>query len=213
MAVQHSVWLGAIAAALEGGLAALLNQNPDKTRLLAPLAGSTIAVEVEPFGASVHLCVTAHDIKWVADSSVPADVTLSGRLAAFAALGLNRESRLDPASHGLHLSGDPDRLEAIRELLANLDLALMPPLPVAPHAGVAKPQTVSVPDWLASSMAHGLRIAETLKLNLAEYWQEESRELPTASEVQAFCQAVNDLEQTVRHFEQGFEQRIARLKR
>lgn len=53
-------------------------------------------------------------------------------------------------------------------------------------------------------------ILAILKQNLAEYWQEESRELPAPAEMEAFIQAVEQLQadteavtQRLRALEQG----------
>lgn len=218
MAMQHGLLYGTLVAAFEGGISALLNLNPNKTALLAPLAGKMIALRLEPFGGLLYLCVTVEDIKILTESSVAADVSLTGTIAAFASLSLSRESRLDPLANGLMLDGDPTLADAVLNLLAHIDLDRTPAV-LSGHFPIRTPQSTVVSEpafnplsgWLEAGMGWSGTVARTLRQNLAEYWQEESRELPSEAEVSAFFQDVTDLQQATDQFEQDFARRIERL--
>ena len=218
MATHHRLLHGLVATAVEARLNTLLNRNPAKTELLAPLADRMIGLQLEPFGGLFYLCVTTDDIKVLAETTATADVSVTGTMAAYASLGLSRDSRLDPAASGLKVAGDPALTAAVLHLLAQIDLSLLPAQTASRVPAVTTPTPVSdslsgplsaVSGWLDAGMDWGQTVNRTLQQNLAEYWQEESRELPGNGEIAVFEQDISQLEQRTAQCEQRIERLMA----
>ncbi|MGI9213291.1 MAG: SCP2 sterol-binding domain-containing protein [Methylococcaceae bacterium] len=176
MSGPNGVGSGMLKAALAGGLDAVLHHAPANPALLISLAGRIIELQLKPFGSSVRLAVHTDGIQLTDDISTPADVCLSGTLGAWAAFGLRRDYRMDPLSVGLMLSGDPALVAATLSL-------------ISPAIDAPPPKTHSRNDTRQHWIGY---VTANLKQNLAEYWQEESRELPASAEVEALYRDIDE---------------------
>jgi ubiquinone biosynthesis protein UbiJ len=188
-------------------LAAVLNRNVAQSNrasaLTAQLDGRTLSLVLE--GTPVTLCFRVADGRIAIDSGQPgeADASLSGSpLALLSLAGPGAEDRLRGSA--IRIAGDAEVAQRFRDLLQQAQPDFEEELSrvvgdVAAHraAGLAR----GLLDW-------GRKAAGSLSTSVAEYLQEESRDLPTRIEVEEFLEAVDRLRESA----DRFEARLARLE-
>jgi ubiquinone biosynthesis protein UbiJ len=188
-------------------LAAVLNRNVAQSNrasaLAAQLDGRTLSLVLE--GTPVTLYLRVADGRIAIDSGQPgnADASLSGSpLALLSLAGPGAEDRLRGSS--IRIAGDAEVAQRFRDLLQQAQPDFEEELSrvfgdVAAHrvAGLAR----GLLDW-------GRKAAGSLSTSVAEYLQEESRDLPTRIEVEEFLEAVDRLRESA----DRFEARLARLE-
>lgn len=203
MAGPSPLLAGVLAGTLESAIGAYLALAPNRQDLLAPLVGKVVALNLRPFGA-LYLCPTATHLQVLGEFSGTPDVSLTGTLAAFTRLHFGGSVRDSLAAGGIEMRGDMNTARHFQTLFDQLDIrweALLVPCtgPVA---------AVTALDWLRSGALWTRDTVDTLRTDLAEFWQEESRELPTQPEARAFCADVD----TLRNDRDRLEARIKRLE-
>jgi ubiquinone biosynthesis protein UbiJ len=204
MAGEHVLLTSAFTGILESALSAGLALAPNSRELLEPLAGKAVALRLRPFGKTVYLCPTGSKMQVLGEFSGRPDATLSGTIPAFARLGLGGEVRRSLASGEIEIEGDMDVARRFQALFAKLDLDLEARLARHTGSGIA----AACFDLFRSGTAWTRAVTHTLRQDLAEYWQEETRELPTPVEVDAFYRAVDGL----RADGERLEARLQRLR-
>ena len=188
-------------------LAAVLNRNVAASRRAQSLArqldGRVVSLTVE--GTPVALFVSA-DAGRLAVSSRhdgPADASLSGTPIALLALaGPQAEGALRKG--GVRIEGDAEVAQKFRELLAEAQPDLEEELArVIGDVGARRIANIArdVIGW-------GLKAADSFAGNLAEYLQEEGRDVPARVEVDEFLTGVDRL----RDDTERLEARLARLE-
>lgn len=201
------VMAGLLAGALESALGAYLALDEKHPARLAPLAGKSIALRFRPFEATVYLCPTDAAVRVLTGIDGSPDLTLSGTLPAFARRGFrNGSAEQNFAAGGIEMEGDADTARCLRDLFERIDIdweAHLASVVGARFAASVWGFTRAGGTWVSSS-------TETFRADLAEYWQEESRTLPTGAETDAFLSAVDSLrcdydrlEARVRRLEDG----------
>jgi len=187
-------------------LEAILNRNvaqSAKARALVDrLDGRSMSLRAEgtPFGFVLR--VAEGKLRVTGEDSKPADASLSGTPIALLALAGSRgEERL--RSGTVRIEGDAEVAQKFRELLRHTQPDFEEELSivigdVAAHqvAGFAR----GLVDW-------GRRASDSLATSVAEYLQEEGRDVPTRIEVDEFLRDVDTLRSDV----DRLEARLARL--
>jgi ubiquinone biosynthesis accessory factor UbiJ len=187
----------------EAALNRWIRESTPATDLLGELAGSSFAVQVQ--GTSITVTLRAAPEKLALDfDAAPATATL--RAAPLDLLRLLRAGGV-AALKGTHaeLSGDLHVAEQFSELLR-----------------LARPDLEGeLARWIGDTPAHAFgeaargaggwlrKAAEALRMNAAEYLQEESRALPAALEAKGFYTDVERLRDDV----ERAAARLARLER
>jgi ubiquinone biosynthesis accessory factor UbiJ len=188
-------------------LAAVLNRNVAQSNrasaLTAQLDGRTLSLVLE--GTPVTLYFRVADGRIAIDSGQPgeADASLSGSpLALLSLAGPGAEDRLRGSA--IRIAGDAEVAQRFRDLLQQAQPDFEEELArvvgdVAAHrlAGLAR----GIFDW-------GRKAAGSLSTSVAEYLQEESRDLPTRIEIDEFLEAVDRLRESA----DRLEARLARLE-
>jgi len=188
-------------------LAAVLNRNVAQSNrasaLTVQLDGRTLSLVLE--GTPLTLYFRVADGRIAIDSGQPgeADASLSGSpLALLSLAGPGAEDRLRGSA--IRIAGDAEVAQRFRDLLQQAQPDFEEELSrmvgdVAAHrvAGLAR----GLFDW-------GRKAAGSLSTSVAEYLQEESRDLPTRIEVEEFLEAVDRLRESA----DRFEARLARLE-
>jgi len=188
-------------------LAAVLNRNVAQSNrasaLTVQLDGRTLSLVLE--GTPLTLYFRVADGRIAIDSAQPgeADASLSGSpLALLSLAGPGAEDRLRGSA--IRIAGDAEVAQRFRDLLQQAQPDFEEELSrmvgdVAAHrvAGLAR----GLFDW-------GRKAAGSLSTSVAEYLQEESRDLPTRIEVEEFLEAVDRLRESA----DRFEARLARLE-
>jgi ubiquinone biosynthesis accessory factor UbiJ len=171
-------------------LEALLNRgiraSTDATRRCRELEGTRFRIELDGLGLGFTLRSSGEAVLLVAGTE--ADARLAGTPLSLARLAATGDERL-LRSKAVRISGDPLVARDFRELIAlaapdfEEELARL-------VGDVAARQVGNLARHLAG---WGLDAADRLSRSLAEYLQEESRELPARAELEAFLDAVDEL--------------------
>ena len=181
----------ALLAFVERELNRLVAESTAAAELLERLRGSSFALHVEGLGVTAVLHAAGERLR-VDTEGVGATATLRATPLDLLRL-MNAEGVTDVKRTRASLSGDLQVAERFAQLLK-----------------FARPDLEDeVARWIGDIPAHALgeaargagawltRVAEALRLNTAEYLQEESRALPGALEAQAFYSDVERLRDDV----------------
>jgi ubiquinone biosynthesis protein UbiJ len=195
-------WLAAAEAMLNRNIAA----SSHASMLAQRLSGATLQVDVDGI-ARVRALVHADRLSLLAGDDSPADAVISGSPAALLALLRTASTASSPTSrrNTAQIRGNAEIANLYKELFSaarpELEEELSRWIGDLPARHVAR-FAQEFGTWLRRTR----RIAGE---NLAEYWQEESRDLPSRTEADEFLQGVDQ----VREAADRLEARIARLQR
>lgn len=177
------------AAVLESALRRFLALDPDSPRLLAPLTGRVIELRFEPPGFSLYF--SAADARPLILENYPAeaDVRLSGSPLAFLKLARSGDPHRELFSGEIAVSGDTETARRFQRLFDKLDIDWEEHLS---HLSG---------DWLARRAGNLFRASRqwlldfgnSNRLDLAEFFAEESRDVPARNEVAHYCRDVDTL--------------------
>jgi ubiquinone biosynthesis protein UbiJ len=202
---RHPVLTGILAEALERAIAHYLSLDPRSKDLLAPISGKVIELKLRPFEVSIYFFPTDSDLQILSDFGGRPDVTLAGSIPAFARLRFGESARQLLSSGTVEIDGDMDAARRFQALFEKLDVDWEAHL--AQYTGRAFASACF--DLVRSGLGWTKDSLKTLRLDLAEYWQEESRELPAQFEADAFYAEVDRLRADF----DRLEARIGRLRR
>ncbi len=186
-------------------VAALLNrQLRSKTparELCAELEDRVFAVRVENTSLAMYLIVGRGEIFLTHEYSAEPDATVTGSLLSLARLaGPHGEAAMRDGS--LKLAGDSEMALRFQALLRYG----RPDLEEELSGAVGDIVAHSIGEFARNARHWGRQAGSTLRQNVSEYLQEESRAVPSRYEADAFRVKVDSLRDDVARFE-------ARLKR
>ncbi len=188
-------------------LAALLNRNVEQSNRARTAAerleGRVLSLALEGTPLTLFFRIADGRISIDTQHDGVADASLSGTpLSLLSMVGPGAEERLRES--GIRIAGDAEVAQRFRELLQHAQPDFEEELSrvigdVAAHqvANLAR----GFLDW-------GRKAAGSLSLNVAEYLQEEGRDVPTRVELDEFLEAVDHL----RDATDRLEARLARLE-
>jgi len=183
----------AIKPLLIGALETALNQylalDENHSVFLAPLVGKTIAVTVQPFAETIYLCPTAESIQVLDYSTDQADTHLTGSVVSLGLMGLSGKPMRSVFSGEVVIEGDVHTGRKFQELFAKLDIDLEKKL--AQYTGDTIAHSIS--QFFRAGQNWSRDTIETFRLNLAEFLQEETRDLPAAPEIDIYYRQVDEL--------------------
>lgn len=174
---------------LESALNKYILLDKNASLMLTPLAGKVIAINVQPFDETIYLCPSKDSIQLLDQFPGQPDTILTGSLSTLGLMGLSATPMRALFSGEVKIEGDIHAGQQFQELFAKLDIDLEQQ--VAQFTGDTIAHNISQlfragRDWSKESI-------ETLRLNAAEFLQEETRDLPAKAEMDIFCQQVDDL--------------------
>lgn len=175
--------------ALESSLNQYLALDKHRGDFLAPLIGKIIAVTVLPFNETIYLCPSSESIQLLDYSPRPADTQLTGSLFALGLMGLSANPMRSVFSGEVKIEGDMQTGRKFQELFAKLDINLEAKL--ARFTG--KNTASHISQFFRTGQNWSKETLETFRLNLAEYLQEETRDLPAAPEIDIFYRQIDNL--------------------
>lgn len=184
-----SLSLALLREALEGAVARFLALDPRAGELLGPLQGRVLALRFAPFAKNLYLYPTATGIQIHGRFERAPDVVLSGTPWAFARTGFGSAPGKPSFGDGVCVEGDGDLAKRFSQLLGALQIDWEGQLAGALGRDVADLLVSGV----NSARRWGKESLATLGLNIAEYLQEESRDLPAVPEANAFLRDVDML--------------------
>lgn len=167
-------------ATLEGALNRYLALDDNLEQYLTPMAGKVIALHISSFDSNLYLCPTINSIQVLESYPGAADATLSGSLSALGLMGLSATPMRSLFKGEVRIEGDTQLARRLQRLFEKLDINLESK--VARYTGDDFAQRLttlfrSSRDWTQHSLT-------TFRLNLEEFLQEETRELPAKSEAE-----------------------------
>lgn len=174
---------------LETAINHYLSLDRNVSLFLTPISGKIIAVTIEPFNETLYLCPAPDSIQLLDYSPEPADTQLTGSLFALGLMGLSANPMRTVFSGEVKIEGDMHTGRKFQALFANLDINLEPKL--ARLTGDATAHRIS--RFFRSGRDWSRDAIETFRLNLSEFLQEETRELPAAPETDIFYRQVDEL--------------------
>ena len=193
-------WLASTEALLNRYVAA----SGKAAALAARLEGKSLQVEIHGL-APLRAAVCDGRLALLAGEDSPADSVISGSASAF--LQMFRTSPRLPASGGratLQVRGDAEAANLYRELLA----AARPDWEEELSRFIGDLPARRALQFVRRTAAYARRAGRIAGENIAEYLQEESRDLVNASELDEFLRGVDALRETT----DRIEARLARLE-
>ncbi|WP_415879014.1 SCP2 domain-containing protein [Methylomonas sp. TEB] len=191
-------------SALETALNRYLALDDQIEQYLTPIAGKVIALHVTSFDSSLYLCPTAQGMQILESYPGTADATLSGSLTALGLMGLSATPMRSLFKGEVRIDGDTQVARRLQRLFEKLDINLESK--IARYTGDAFAQRLGQlfrgsRDWTQHTLT-------TFRLNLEEFLQEETRELPAKSEAELFFRDID----TCRSDCDRLDARLARLE-
>ena len=181
-------------------MARILVLDPQHARLLEPLAGKVIAVELLPLSNRFFFSPTTDTVLVLADFEGEADVVLRGSPLGFARMLMSPRPETELFQGSVEVAGDMDTARRLQSLLNRLDLDW--------ERWLAQVAGSEVASSVAGIVQWHRRTWRTFQLNLGEFLQEETRALPAPLEVEDLYRRVNRL----RDDAERLEVRVQRLK-
>ncbi len=177
--------IGTIEATLNQYLALAENAG----EFLQPLAGKVIQIQVQPFNWVFYLCPTAEAIQLLDSYPRQPDATLTGTAAALGLMALKDAPLHGFFSEQVKVEGDRETGEKLLQLFDRQNIDLEAKLALLTGENVAH----RLGQLLRSGKQWSEETATTLKLDVVEFLQEETRDLPARAEVDIFYRQVDTL--------------------
>jgi ubiquinone biosynthesis protein UbiJ len=198
-----AAWLASAEALLNRGIEA----SARAATIARRLEGTALQVDVEGF-TRVRAAAAAGRLALTAAGEAPADATLSGSPAALLQLlmgGSNRQPGRPAAGRPAQIRGDAEIANLYRELLT-----LARPDPEEELSRwIGDFPARSVSQFARGVLEAARRARRAAGENIAEYLQEEGRDLVNKTELEEFLRGVDALRETA----DRIEARLARLER
>ena len=176
-------------SAIENALNYFIGLDDHKTQYLSPLADKIIAITIQPFNETIYLCPSADSIQLLDYCTTHPDTTLTGSAFAFGLMGLSASPMRSIFSGDVKIEGDMHTGKKFQELFAKLNINIEPL--IAQYTGDKIANTLS--QFFHSGKNWSNESIETFKLNLSEFLQEETSDLPSAPEIDIFYTQVDHL--------------------
>jgi ubiquinone biosynthesis protein UbiJ len=171
----------------EQALNRLLQLDPAIEHLLAPMAGKVIALHITSLNQTLYFCPGTEQLQLLDSYPHPADATISGSLMALGLMGLSATPMRRLFSGEVRIEGDSQLAQHFQRLLKKLDLQLEHHL--AQLTGERVAQQLSG-HWRSSRQWQHDTL-EAFRLNLQEFLQEETRDLPAKAEAAVLFDAID----------------------
>ncbi len=192
-------------SALELALNGYLRLDPDTLRRLGALAGKVIAVELRGLDLTLYLLPHAEGlrIEGAYDMGVP-DALLSGAPFALARLGIAKHAKGTLFNGDVEIHGDIELGQRFKAILDGIDVDW------EEHVSRITGDVLAhqIGNVARGMVKWGSGALDTVSRDVAEYLHEESRDLPTCSEVDEFLASID----TLRSDADRLEVRVQRLQ-
>lgn len=186
----------------EAALNKYISLDEDIAIFLKPLTGKVIAVTILPFDETLYLCPNSENIQIMDYYEGTIDTTLTGSLPALGLMGLSSTPARSFFSGEVSISGDLNVGHKFQHLFEQLDIDLEEQLSHYTGDIIAH----KLGQFMRSASLWHLENLKTLQLNISEFLQDETQDLPPAPEVNLFTQQVDQLKE-------DFDRLEARIKR
>ncbi len=194
----------ALLTSLETALNYYLRLDPETLERLGRLQGKVIAIELRGPDITFHALPGRYGLRLQSQWEDEVDTTISGTPLAMTRLGLGDSSRA-LFSGDVTITGDVETGQRFKRILDDMEIDWEEQLSrftgdlIAHRTG----------DLVRDGLDWGRRVLESLREDIGEYLQEESRILPARAEVSRFMDEVDRLRDDVARL----EARVQRLQR
>lgn len=185
----------ALSAAVEGGFNTLIEMDPDARRRLAALQGRLIAVRLKGIDLSLYLMPTDRGIQVHPHYSAEPDTEILGTPMGLLSLGLGNNDVMFAGE--VEIRGDIELGQDFRRMLDKLEIDWEEQLSRVTGDALAH----HIGRVVRGGLGWGSRALETLAQDVAEYLQEESRDLPTQAEVSPLLNGIDEFRDDVARLE------------
>ncbi|OAI18638.1 sterol-binding protein [Methylomonas lenta] len=173
--------------ALEAAINSYLRLDEQLEQLLVPMVGKVIAVHITPFNETLYLS-PAHDRIQILESYPgEADASLSGSLSALGLMGLSATPMRSLFKGEVRIEGDTQLAQKLQRLFEKLNINLETKL--ARYTGDVFAQRLS--GLVRGSREWTQHTVNSFRLNLEEFLQEETRDLPAKAEAEIMFQQID----------------------
>lgn len=195
----------AIAAAVEAAINKVLQLDPDSLARIQALQGKVIGIELRGMNIALYLLPDKHGLNVFSHFEGEPDTVLRGAPLSMARMGLATRASDSLLSGDVEIRGNVDLGQEMREIIDDLDIDWEEHLSRLTGDIVAH----KLGGLVRGALDWGRKTADTLGQDVAEYLQEESRDLPTRGEVEEFLAQVD----TQRSDVDRLQARVSRLER
>jgi ubiquinone biosynthesis protein UbiJ len=193
------------AGVLRKAVTRFLRLDPNSPQYLAPLAGKVICLRLTPMDWRIYFCPEFDSVNILPSFGGEPDVTLAGSPLAFARMGLSDSPRRALFAGEVIVAGDMTAAQRFQRLFERFDIDWESLSASLTGKSIASRLAYDV----RAGRAWGKDSLNAWRMNIAEYLQEESRELPAANEVDLFYADVD----TLRADFDRLQARVLRLER
>lgn len=194
----------AIAAVMETAINQVLALDPDTLKKMHSLQGKVIAIELQGLNVNLFLIPGEQGLNVFGHFEGKADTVLKGTPVAMAKIGMAREAGDVLFAGDVEISGDVELGQKFRNILDGLDIDWEEHLSHITGDIVAH----KMGNLVRGIVKWGKETASTLTQDAAEYFQEESQDLPNPGEIENFLTAVDTLRSDV----DRLQARISRIQ-
>jgi len=189
-------------SAFETALNHYLQLDDNVTLFLKPLESKIIAITILPFNETLYLCPADDKIQIIDYSPEEADTHITGSLVALGLMSLSSNPKRAFFSGEVSITGDLTLGHQFQQIFKKLDIDLEKHL--AHYTGESFAHKLSqfahqTHDWHQETF-NGLR------LNITEFLQDESKDLPPEPEIALFMQHVDQLQEDSERLEARINQ-------
>lgn len=192
----------------EAALNKFLSMDEDVALFLQPLAEKIIAVNIQPFDETLYLCPTAQSIQIIDFYEGTADTTLTGTLAAFGLMGASSTPARSFFSGEVLIEGDLSVGHQFQQLFEQLDIDIEEQLSRVTGDVIAH----KVGNFFRKANQWQQENVNSLQLNIKEFLQDETRDLPPAPEVNLQTQKIDQLKEDFDRLEARINRLDTQLK-
>lgn len=176
-----------ITGILETGLNQYLAMDDDKNYFLAPLKGKIIAITISPFDETIYLCPSSENIQIVDYVDKQPDTIISGTLSALGLMGFSKTPMHALFSGEVNIEGDAHIAHQFQRLFEQLDIDLEQQLAKVTGDVIAH----QIGNVFRNGQSWRQESIETFRLNVKEFLQHETKDLPSSPEADIFHQQVD----------------------
>lgn len=163
---------------LETAISRFIALDPESPRLLKPIRDKVIAVRLNGPDWTFYLCPSATTIQLLEHFEGDPDTTLSGSPLTFASTGLSDSPNSALFTGQITIEGEVATGRNFQTLFKRLEIDWEEQLSHITGDILAH----RIGNFVRTTYQWGQESKQTLKLNISEYFQEESRDLPTSYE-------------------------------
>ena len=196
-----------IAPTLESALNAYLGMDPDTERRMRDIDGRVVAFRLTDLDFILYFIPSQGRVSVMTHCEIEPEVMISGSLITLIRMGLSGKTDEAVSVKDVEIRGDIELGQAFYELLSRVEIEWEELL--ADRVGdIAAHQIGNIARGFTGWMG---QVRESLRMDLSEYLQEESRIVPTKPEIEKFMDEVDTLRSDVDRLEARVQRMEARL--